>query len=105
MSAGSITKFITPSLKAAINGRSSKISTELLKSSTALLSSAPEGGKHTLPSLSYDYGALERKYLVVSFKYDYINDKHILCVSNIFLTFFRRLNPFNNMIPTHLPTK
>lgn len=59
MSAGSITKFITPSLKAAINGRSSKISTELLKSSTALLSSAPEGGKHTLPSLSYDYGALE----------------------------------------------
>ena len=54
-------KIVTSALRAAVNLRSSKIPTQLLKSSHALLSSAPAGGKHTLPGLDYDYGALERK--------------------------------------------
>jgi len=52
-------KLITPALKAVVNLNSAKIPTEILKSSVALLSSAPAGGKHTLPDLKYDYGALE----------------------------------------------
>jgi hypothetical protein len=48
---------------AAVNLNSSKIPTELAKSSAAFLSAAPSGGKHTLPDLSYDYGALARTYL------------------------------------------
>jgi len=39
--------------------RSSNIKTDLAKSSAALLSSAPSGGKHTLPDLPYDYATLE----------------------------------------------
>lgn len=47
------------SLRAALNLQSSKIPEQLAKSSAAFLSSAPSGGKHTLPDLSYDYAALE----------------------------------------------
>ena len=44
---------------AAVNLRSSKIPTELARSSAALFS-AYGGPKPTLPDLAYDYGALER---------------------------------------------
>jgi len=44
---------------AAAHVNSSKFPKELLKSSAAFLSSAPSGGKHTLPDLAYDYNALE----------------------------------------------
>lgn len=47
-------------LKAAVNLRSSKVPSELLKSSTALFS-AYGGAKPRLPDLPYDYSALERK--------------------------------------------
>lgn len=58
--ASSGSKFLANSaLRAAVNLRSSKLPTEIAKSSAALLSSAPSGGKHTLPDLAYDYGALE----------------------------------------------
>lgn len=51
-------------LRAVANVNSSKLPKELAKSSAAFLSSAPSGGKHTLPDLAYDYNALERKFLV-----------------------------------------
>jgi hypothetical protein len=47
-------------LRAAVNLRSSKIPSEVARSSAALFS-VYGGAKQTLPSLSYDYGALERK--------------------------------------------
>jgi len=46
-------------IRVATHLRSSKIPTELLKTSTSYLSAAPSGGKHVLPDLPYDYGALE----------------------------------------------
>lgn len=52
-------QIITPALRAAANLHSSKLTPELAKSAAAYLSSAPAGGKHTLPDLSYDYAALE----------------------------------------------
>ena len=48
-------------LRTVAHVRSSTIPTDLVKSSAALLSSVPTGGKHTLPDLPYDYGALEPK--------------------------------------------
>ena len=54
-------KFVLDSaLRAAINVQSSKLPSEVAKSSTALLSSL-SGTKHSLPDLPYDYNALERK--------------------------------------------
>ena len=52
---------INSGLRAVAHLNSSKLPTELAKSSAALLSSAPSGGKHELPDLPYDYSALERK--------------------------------------------
>ena len=53
----------SPSLKSVIDLHSSKIPKDILKSTSALLSSAPSGGKHALPDLKFDYGALERKLI------------------------------------------
>jgi superoxide dismutase len=52
---------VDSALKAAAHLRSSKIPTDVAKS-TAALFSAYGGAKHTLPDLPYDYGALERTY-------------------------------------------
>lgn len=52
-------QIITPALRAAVNLHSSKLSPTIAKSANAYLSSAPTGGKHVLPDLSYDYAALE----------------------------------------------
>jgi hypothetical protein len=58
-----MTKVIVKSaLRAAVNLSSSKVPTELLKSSAALFS-AYSGTKHTLPDLAYDYGALAREFM------------------------------------------
>lgn len=54
---------VGPALRAAVNLNSSKIPTELSKSSAAFLSSAPSGGLVSLPDLPYDYAALERTSL------------------------------------------
>lgn len=48
-------------LRAAVNLNSSKVPSELAKSSAAYLSSAPSGGLVSLPDLPYDYAALERE--------------------------------------------
>ena len=48
-------------IRAAAHLNSSKVPSELIKSSAALFS-AYGGAAATLPDLSYDYGALERKY-------------------------------------------
>lgn len=57
-----MTKVIVASaLRAAINLRSSKLPTELVKANASLFS-AYGGAKHTLPDLTYDYGALARTY-------------------------------------------
>ena len=50
---------VDSALRAAAHLRSSKMPSEVAKAGAALMSSY--GGKHTLPDLSYDYGALERK--------------------------------------------
>jgi len=50
---------INSALRAATHVNSSKLRPDLAKSSAAFLSSAPSGGKHTLPDLAYDYNALE----------------------------------------------
>ena len=71
MSIKSTTKIIAPTLRAAVNLRSSSIPTDLAKTSTALLSAAPSGGKHTLPDLPYDYAALERKFFTNYFCFYY----------------------------------
>ena len=47
-------------LRAVVNLHSSKIPADIAKSTTALFS-AYGGAAKTLPDLSYDYGALERK--------------------------------------------
>lgn len=52
-------QIITPALRAAVHVRSSKLTPELSKTTSAYLSSAPAGGTHTLPDLPYDYAALE----------------------------------------------
>lgn len=51
---------VDKALRAAISLGSSKIPSELAKSSAAFLSSG--GTKVTLPDLPYDYNALDRKY-------------------------------------------
>ena len=51
---------VDSALRAAVSLRSSKIPSELAKSSAALFS-AYGGTKQTLPDLPYDYGALERE--------------------------------------------
>jgi superoxide dismutase len=53
---------VDSALKAAAHLRSSKIPSEVVKS-TAALFSAFGGAKHVLPDLPYDYGALERTYI------------------------------------------
>lgn len=55
-------KLISPALRAALNVNSSKLNAETSKLAAAYLSSAPAGGKHELPGLKYDYGALEREF-------------------------------------------
>jgi superoxide dismutase, Fe-Mn family len=50
---------LSSALRAASYVNSSKLPKEILKSSSAFLSSAPSGGKHMLPDLPYDYNALE----------------------------------------------
>lgn len=50
---------IDSALRAAANVRSSTLPKEVSKMATAMLSSAPSGGKHTLPDLPYDYNAIE----------------------------------------------
>jgi hypothetical protein len=52
---------VDSALRAAVNLRSGKIPSDIAKSSAALFS-AYGGAKHTLPDLTYDYGALERTY-------------------------------------------
>jgi len=50
---------VNSALKAASNLRSEILPRDVSKLATAMLSSAPSGGKHTLPDLPYDYNALE----------------------------------------------
>jgi hypothetical protein len=57
---GSSKLIVDSALRAAAHLRSSKVPTEVAKSSAALFS-AYGGAKHTLPDLPYDYNALERK--------------------------------------------
>ena len=54
-------KLISPALRATLNLHSSKLPAATSQLASAHLSSAPSGGKHELPGLKYDYGALERK--------------------------------------------
>ncbi len=53
---------IDSALRAAAHVRSSQLPNDVSKAAAAMLSSAPSGGKHTLPDLPYDYNAIERKY-------------------------------------------
>jgi len=50
---------IDSALRAAAHVRSSKLPKEVSKMASAMLSSAPSGGKHTLPDLPYGYNAME----------------------------------------------
>eukprot|EP01083_Nonionella_stella_P009729 27891_1 len=50
---------IDSALRAAANLRSSNLPKDVSKVAAAMLSSAPSGGKHELPDLSYDYAAIE----------------------------------------------
>jgi Fe-Mn family superoxide dismutase len=50
---------IDSALRAAANLRSSSMPKEITQKALATLSSAPSGGKHTLPDLPYDYNAIE----------------------------------------------
>ena len=54
-------KLLNSAMRAAVHVNSARLPKELAKSSAAFLSSAPSGGKHTLPDLAYDYSALERE--------------------------------------------
>ena len=54
---------VDSALRAAAHLRSSKMPSHVAKSGAAFLSSS--GGKHTLPDLPYDYGALERTQYAV----------------------------------------
>ncbi len=60
MSGGKL--IIDSALRAAAHVRSSQLPKDVSKAAAAMLSSAPSGGKHTLPDLAYDYNAIERKY-------------------------------------------
>jgi len=51
--------FLDSALRASANVRSSSMPSEVTKMATAMLSSAPSGGKHALPDLPYDYSAIE----------------------------------------------
>lgn len=50
---------IDSALRAAAHVRSSQLPQDVSKAAVAMLSSAPSGGKHTLPDLPYDYNAIE----------------------------------------------
>lgn len=50
---------VNSTARAACHLRSDTLPKEISKKAAAMLSSAPSGGKHTLPDLPYDYGALE----------------------------------------------
>lgn len=50
---------LNSALRAASHLRSGSLPKEVSKAATAMLSSAPSGGKHVLPDLTYDYNALE----------------------------------------------
>jgi len=50
---------IDSTLRAATHLRGSSLPKDVSKVAAAMLSSAPSGGKHTLPDLSYDYNAIE----------------------------------------------
>mmetsp|Transcript_6250 Transcript_6250/g.7923 ORF Transcript_6250/g.7923 Transcript_6250/m.7923 type:complete len:241 (-) Transcript_6250:212-934(-) len=50
---------VDSALRAAAHVRSSTLPKEVSKIAAAMLSSAPSGGKHTLPDLPYDYNAIE----------------------------------------------
>lgn len=50
---------IDSALRAAAHVRSSQLPKDVSKAAAAMLSSAPSGGKHTLPDLPYDYNAIE----------------------------------------------
>jgi len=54
---------IDSALRAAAHVRSSRLPKDVSKVAAAMLSSAPSGGAHTLPDLSYDYNAIERELL------------------------------------------
>lgn len=62
MTTGAVMKgFMDVALRSSVHLRSSKLPTEIIKSSQALFT-AYGGTKHTLPDLPYDYDALARKY-------------------------------------------
>lgn len=50
---------VDSAMRAAAHLRSSKLPKEVSKTASAMLSSAPSGGAHTLPDLTYDYNAME----------------------------------------------
>jgi len=50
---------VNSALRAACHLRAEILPTKVSKVAAAMLSSAPSGGKHTLPDLPYDYNALE----------------------------------------------
>eukprot|EP00553_Chaetoceros_curvisetus_P014171 CAMPEP_0204638204 /NCGR_PEP_ID=MMETSP0717-20131115/38825_1 /ASSEMBLY_ACC=CAM_ASM_000666 /TAXON_ID=230516 /ORGANISM="Chaetoceros curvisetus" /LENGTH=241 /DNA_ID=CAMNT_0051657895 /DNA_START=25 /DNA_END=750 /DNA_ORIENTATION=- len=50
---------VDSAMRAAAHLRSSKLPKEVSKMASAMLSSAPSGGAHTLPDLTYDYNAME----------------------------------------------
>ena len=52
---------VDSTLRAAAHVRSSRLPKEVSMKAAAMLSSAPSGGAHTLPDLSYDYNAIERE--------------------------------------------
>lgn len=86
---------VETALRSAVNLRSSKLPSEIVKSSQALFS-AYGGTKHTLPSLSYDYGALARKYRLLqslNIKCDAFRGSrlrtHCDSLYSLFLFFFR----------------
>jgi hypothetical protein len=62
---GSSRVIVDSALKAAAHLRSSKIPSDVAKS-TAAMFSAYGGAKHTLPDLPYDYGALARTCITLS---------------------------------------
>ena len=57
---------LSSALRAVVNVNSSQLPLQIGKSSAAFLSSAPSGGKHSLPDLPYDYAALSREYSVAT---------------------------------------
>ena len=53
------TKVLNYNTRSIMHLRSCELPKELSKMASSLLSSTPEGGKHVLPDLTYDYNALE----------------------------------------------